>query len=134
MAQTVDEEIAPLVEAMNGVDFIGTISCCAGHPDEKAEDFQYAVANVVFEVKDEPRNLFRWYQLMERILRARQTLKVVHDFACTFDKRYSLGEEGALSWVWILKVEGGGRDASACRAALDEGLAFLAESFQRAWP
>ena len=130
MADTIDREVQPLVDAISAVPYLATVSCCAGHPDEKTPGFQYAVANVVFEVKDEPRNLFRWYRLMERVLRFRRDTRVRHDWGCTFDRRFSLGEDDVLSWEWVLKIEGSGRDLAGCRAALDEGIAALVEPFQ----
>lgn len=131
MTEMIDPKIQRLVETINLLGFINTVSCCEGHPDEEVKGFQYAVANVIFAVKDEPRNLFRWYRLMEQILRARQAANVMHDFSCNFDKRFSLGEDDTLCWDWVLKIQGCGRNAAESRAALDEGITFLTKLFQQ---
>ena len=52
-----DETIAPLIEVMNRVSYIETLSSCGGHPEESAvQEYGHAVGNVVFEIEDEPEN------------------------------------------------------------------------------
>ena len=73
-----DETIAPLIEAMNRVAFIETLSSCGGHPEESSvQEYGYAVGNVVFEIEDEPQNAIRWYGMLQDVLlrRKKQQMK-----------------------------------------------------------
>jgi hypothetical protein len=123
-----DQEIAPLVATLNGTGFIRTLSSCAGHPDEKLEGFQYAVANVVFDIEDEPDNLFRFYRFIEELYKRRTAVRTEHEFSFSFDKRLTLGEHDTLTWDWILRVQGSGTGPIQCRKALDAAFGFLSES------
>ena len=55
MDKGIDDVMSPLIGAVNKIPYIETFSCCKGHPEESAvEEYDYAVANVIFEIKDEP--------------------------------------------------------------------------------
>ena len=128
-----DEIIAPLIEAMNLVPFIETFSSCQGHPEESAvHKYGYAVANVVFEIEDEPENIIHWYGMMQDILARRkdQPLKCEHAFI--FSKKYALNPDGYLCWQWDLKVQATGKTPRECRVGLDEGISFLTICFKEA--
>ncbi|GAG10560.1 unnamed protein product, partial [marine sediment metagenome] len=90
MAKGIDEVMNPLIEAMNKIPYIETYSCCQGHPEESAvKEYGYAVANIVFEVKDEPQNLIPWLLFVQEILRQRKKLTVKREFAFIVEKKYS---------------------------------------------
>ena len=128
-----DEIIAPLIAAMNRVAFIETLSSCGGHPEEAAvQEYGYAVANVVFEIEDEPENAIRWYGMVQNILvlRKAETLKREHAFV--FARKFSLNPDGYLCWQWDLKIQATGKTPEECRQGLDEGIAFLTTFFREA--
>ena len=128
-----DETIAPLIEAMNRVPFVGTLSSCGGHPEESAiQEYGYAVANVVFEIEDEPENAIRWYGMMQDILTHRKAEALEREHAFIFAKKFSLNPDGYLCWHWDLKVQATGQTPDACRRGLDEGIAFLTMFFEEA--
>ena len=129
----IDATIAPLVEAMNRIPYLDTLSCCGGHPEESAvREYGYAVATVVFDVEEESENAIRWYGVVQDILRRRKTQQLSREHAFIFEKKFMLNEDGFLSWQWELKVQATGKTPRDCRAALDEGMAFLTAYFQEA--
>ena len=128
-----DETIAPLIAAMNRVSFIETLSSCGGHPEESAvREYGYAVANVVFEIEDEPENAMRWYGMLQDVLRRRKQQRPEHEHAFIFAKNFSLNPEGYLAWQWSLKIQASGKTPDECRAGLGEGIAFLRAHFEEA--
>jgi len=50
----IDRKIKPLVDALNSIGYIRTISSCQGHFDR--EDYEDYHANVIFEVKKEDKH------------------------------------------------------------------------------
>ena len=127
-----DETIAPLVAAMNRVPFIATLSSCGGHPEESSvREYGYAVANVVFDIKDEAENAIRWYGMVQDILRARKAERPQREHAFIFAKKFSLNPDGHLAWQWDLKIQATGKTPGECRAGLDEGIAFLTAYFNK---
>jgi hypothetical protein len=125
-----DETIAPLIEAMNRVSFIETLSSCGGHPEESAvREYGYAVGNVVFEVEDEPENAIRWYVMVQDILGRRRAESLKREHAFIFAKKFALNSDGYLCWQWDLKIQATGKTPEECRRGLDEGIAFLAAYF-----
>lgn len=126
-----DETIAPLIEMMNRLPFIETFSSCGGHPEESSvQEYGYAVANVVFEIEDEPENVLRWYGVMREILVRRKAEALEHEHAFIFAKMFSLNSDGNLGWQWGLKIQATGKKPEECRSGLDEGIAFLTSFFQ----
>ena len=80
--QGIDETIAPLIEAMNQLPYIDTLSCCGGHPEESAvKEYGYAVATVVFDIEDEAENAIRWYGVVQDVLRRRQAQRLPREHA-----------------------------------------------------
>jgi hypothetical protein len=127
----VDETIAPLIDAMNQVSYLVTLSCCGGHPEESAvKEYGYAMATVVFDIEDEPENAIRWYNTVQDILRRRKGQLLSREHAFIFEKKFILNEDGYLSWQWELKIQATGKTPNECGAGLDEGIAFLTEYFQ----
>lgn len=127
-----DETIAPLIEAMNRVSFIETLSSCGGHPEESAvQEYGYAVGNVVFEIEDEPENAIRWYGMMQDILTRRKAETLEREHAFIFAKKFSLNPDGYLCWQWDLKIQATGKTPEECRRGLDEGIAFLTAYFRK---
>ena len=126
-----DETIAPLIEAMNRVSFLETLSSCGGHPEESAiKEYGYAVGNVVFEIEDEPENAIRWYVMMQDILTCRKTEALKREHAFIFAKKFSLNPDGYLCWQWDFKIQATGKTPDVCRQGLDEGIAFLTAYFR----
>ncbi len=126
-----DETIAPLIEAMNRVSFIETLSSCGGHPEESAvREYGYAVGNVVFEIEDEPENAIRWYVMMQDILTRRKAEALKREHAIIFAKKFSLNPDGHLCWQWDFKIQATGKAPNECRQGLDEGIAFLTAYFR----
>ena len=126
-----DETIAPLIEAMNRVSFIETLSSCGGHPEESAiKEYGYAVGNVVFEIEDEPENAIRWYVMMQEILTRRKTEALKREHAFIFAKKFSLNPDGYLCWQWDFKIQATGKTPDDCRQGLDEGIAFMTAYFR----
>ena len=126
-----DETIAPLIEVMNQVPYIVTLSCCGGHPEESAvKEYGYAVATVVFDIEDEAENAIRWYDVVQDILRCRKAQQLSREHAFIFEKKFILNEEGYLSWQWELKIQATGKTPEQCRTGLDEGIAFLTDYFR----
>ena len=122
----IDETIAPLVEAMNRLSFIETLSSCGGHPEESVvSEYGYAVANVVFEIEEEAENAVRWYGILQDILRRRKASQLKREHAFIFSKKFSLNSEGYLAWQWDLKIQATGKTTEACRAGLNEGIKLL---------
>lgn len=127
-----DETIAPLIEAMNRVSFIETLSSCGGHPEESAvREYGYAVANVVFDIEDEAENAIRWYAMMQDILLRRKAETLKREYAFVFEKKFLLNDEGYLSWQWELKIQATGTTPQECRTGLDEGIGSLRDAFER---
>lgn len=127
-----DETIAPLIEAMNRVSFIETLSSCGGHPEESAvREYGYAVANVVFDIEDEAENAIRWYGMIQDILHRRKAQRLEREHAFIFAKKFSLNSDGYLSWQWELKIQATGTTPRECRVGLDEGIVFLQDAFER---
>lgn len=125
-----DETIRPLIAALNRVEFIETFSSCGGHPEEAAfEEYDYAVANVVFEIEEEPENAMRWYGMIQNALRQHKNQPRKFDHTCIFSKTYSLNPAGYLAWQWNLKIQATGKTSADCRQGLDEGIAFLVAYF-----
>jgi tRNA(Phe) wybutosine-synthesizing methylase Tyw3 len=78
----IDETIAPLIEAMNKVPYLATLSCCGGHPEESAvKEYSYAIATVVFDVEDEAENAIRWYDVVQDILSRRKAQQLSREHA-----------------------------------------------------
>ena len=127
----IDETIAPLVEAMNKVPYLATLSCCGGHPEESAvKEYGYAVATVIFDIEDEAENIIRWYGVVQDILSRRKAQQLSREHAFIFEKKFILNADGYLSWQWELKIQATGKTPEQCRAGLDEGIAFLTEYFR----
>lgn len=132
MGKNIDDIMKPLIEAMNKIPYIETFSCCGGHPEESAvQEYGYAVANVVFEINDEPRNLIAWLTLAQNILRKRKAADVDREFAFIIEKKYSLNEDNNLSWDWEVKIQATGKNPEECRLSLNDGIKFLTEEFIR---
>ncbi len=128
-----DTAIAPLVEAMNRVPFIATLSSCGGHPEESSvREYGYAVANVVFDLKDEAENAIRWFGMVQDVLRARKAERPRREHAFIFAKKFCLNLDGYLTWQWDLKIQATGKSPAECRAGLDDGIAFLTSYFNKA--
>ena len=128
-----DETISPLIEAMNRVSFIETLSSCGGHPEESAvREYGYAVGNVVFEIEDEPGNAIRWYVMMQDILARRKAEAIKREHAFIFAKKFSLNPDGFLCWQWDFKIQATGKTPDECREGLDEGIVFLTAYFREA--
>ena len=126
-----DKTIAPLIEAMNRVSFIETLSSCGGHPEESAlREYGYAVGNIVFEIEDEPENAIRWYGMMQDILTRRKAETHKREHAFIFAKKFSLNPDGYLCWQWDFKIQATGKTPRECRDGLDEGIAFLTAYFR----
>ena len=127
----IDETIAPLIEAMNKVPYLTTLSCCGGHPEESAvKDYGYAITTVVFDVEDEAENAIRWYGVVQDILSRRKAQQLSLEYAFIFEKKFILNEDEFLSWQWELKIQATGKTPEQCRAGLDEGIAFLTNYFR----
>ncbi len=126
-----DETVAPLIEAMNRVSFIETLSSCGGHPEESAvREYGYAVANIVFEIEDEPGNAIRFCGMMQDVLTRRKAEALKREHAFIFAKKFALNPDGYLCWQWDLKIQATGKTPDECRRGLDEGIAFLTTFFQ----
>ena len=126
----IDETIAPLIEAMNKVPYLTTLSCCGGHPEESAvKEYGYAVATVIFDIEDEPENAIRWYGVVQDILRGRKAQQLSREYAFIFEKKFILNADGYLSWQWELKIQATGTTVEDCRVGLDEGIIFLTAYF-----
>ena len=126
-----DETIEPLIDVMNCVPFIETFSSCGGHPEESSvQEYGYAVANVVFEIEDEPDNVMRWYGMLRDILIQRKAEALEREHAFIFAKKFSLSPDGYLCWQWGLKIQATGKTPEECRSGLDEGIAFLTAYFR----
>ena len=127
----IDETISPLIEAMNKVPYLSTVSCCGGHPEESAvKEYGYAIATVVFDVEDEAENAIRWYGIIQDILSRRKAQQLSREYAFIFEKKFILNEDGYLSWQWELKIQATGRNPEECRAGLDGGIVFLTDYFR----
>ncbi len=127
----IDETIAPLIEAMNQLPYLVTLSCCGGHPEESAiKEYGYAIATVIFDIEDEPENAIRWYGIIQDILRHRKKRRLSNEHAFIFEKKFILNDKGYLSWQWELKIQATGKTPGECRAGLDEGVAFLTTYFR----
>ncbi len=127
----IDETIAPLIEVMNKVPYLVTLSCCGGHPEESAvKEYEFAVATVVFDFEDEAENIIRWYGVIQDILRCRKRQRLSREHAFIFEKKFILNEDGYLSWQWELKIQSTGKTPDECRAGLDEGIVFLTNYFR----
>ncbi len=127
----IDETIAPLIDIMNRISFIETLSCCGGHPEESAvEEYGYAVANVIFDIENESENAIRWYNMVQDILRLRKNASVNHEHAFVFEKKFLLNGDGYLSWQWELKIQATATTPEMCREGLDEGIDFLISYFR----
>jgi hypothetical protein len=127
----IDETIAPLIEVMNKVPYLVTLSCCGGHPEESAvREYGYAVATVVFDIEDEQENTIRWYDTVQDILRRRKEQRLSREHAFIFEKKFILNEDNYLSWQWELKIQATGKTTEECRAGLDEGIVFLIDYFR----
>ncbi len=127
-----DETIAPLIEVMNQVPYIVTLSCCGGHPEESAvKEYGYAVATVIFDIEDEAENAIRWYDVVQDILRRRKAQQLSREHAFIFEKKFVLNEQGYLSWQWELKIQATGKTPEECRTGLDEGIVFLTDYFRK---
>lgn len=130
MAKGVDDIMKPLIEAMNKIPYIETFSCCEGHPEESAvQEYGYAVANVIFEIKDESQNLIAWLSFAQEILRRRRQTTVNKEFAFIIEKKYSLNEDNNLGWEWEIKLQATGKSRERCRWGLDDGIIFLTKIF-----
>ncbi len=130
MDKGIDDVMNPLIEAMNKIPYIETFSCCQGHPEESAvKKYGYAVANVIFEIKDEPQNLIAWLEFAQEILRQRKKTTVDKEFAFIIEKKYSLNEDSNLGWEWEIKIQATGETAQDCREGLDDGITFLKGMF-----
>ncbi|MEE9402886.1 MAG: hypothetical protein V3V47_06775 [Desulfobacteria bacterium] len=127
----IDETIAPLIEAMNKVPYLTTLSCCGGHPEESAvKEYGYAIATVVFDVEEEAENAIRWYGVVQDILSRRKAQQLWREHAFIFAKKFILNADGYLSWQWELKIQATGKTPEQCRAGLDEAIAFLTDYFR----
>ncbi len=127
----IDETIAPLIEAMNKVPYLTTLSCCGGHPEESAvKEYGYAIATVVFDIEDEAENAIRWYGVVQDILSRRKAQQLSLEHAFIFEKKFILNADGYLSWQWELKIQATGKTPEQCRAGLNEGIAFLIDYFR----
>jgi hypothetical protein len=130
MDKGIDDVMSPLIEAMNKIPHIETFSCCEGHPEESAvKKYGYAVANVIFEIKDEPQNLIAWLAFAQGILRQRKKTTVDKEFAFIIEKKYSLNEDNNLGWDWEVKIQATGETPQDCRKGLDDGITFLTGMF-----
>lgn len=130
MAEGVDNIMKPLIEAMNKIPYIETFSCCEGHPEESAvQEYGYAVANIIFDIKEEPRNLVAWLSFAQEILRRRKNMTVDREFAYIIEKKYSLNEDNNLGWEWEIKIQATGKSKEECRNGLDDGIRFLTKLF-----
>lgn len=130
MLEGIDRAMRPLIEAMNQIPYIETFSCCEGHPEESAvKHYGYAVATVVFEIKDEPKNLASWLLLAQKILQERKKIVLQREFAFIIGKKYSLNEENKLDWCWEIKIQATAKTSQDCRQGLDEGIAFITKIF-----
>lgn len=130
MEKGIDNVMNPLIEAMNQIIYIETFSCCEGHPEESAvAEYGYAVANVIFEIKDEPQNLIAWLSFAQDILRKRNKTIVNREFAFIIEKKYSLNEDNNLGWDWEIKIQATGKSKEECRKGLDDGMRYLAKIF-----
>ena len=132
MERGIDNVMNPLVEAMNRMPYIETFSCCQGHPEESAvQKYGYAVANIIFEIKDEPQNLIAWLSLAQEILRQRKKITVEREFAFIIERKYSLNQDNNLAWDWEIKIQATGETPQDCRKGLDDGIEFLAGVFSK---
>ena len=130
MTKGVDDIMRPLIEAMNEIPYVETFSCCEGHPEESAvQEYGYAVANIIFEIKDEPQNLIAWLSFAREILKQRKDTTVNREFAFIMEKKYSLNEDNNLGWEWEMKVQATGKSKEECRSGLDDGIRFLTKVF-----
>ncbi|MFQ5823881.1 MAG: hypothetical protein ACE5IT_05075 [bacterium] len=132
MSKGIDDAMKPLIEAMNKIPYIETFSCCEGHPEESAvRQYGYSVANVIFEIKDEPQNLIAWLSFAQEILRQRKRATVNKEFAFIIEKKYNLNEDNNIGWEWEIKIQATGKSSEECRLGLDEGIAFLSRIFEK---
>ena len=130
MDKGIDDIMSPLIEAMNKISYIETFSCCEGHPEESAvQEYGYAVANVIFEIKDEPQNLIAWLLFAREIMKQRKEATVYREFAFIIEKKYSLNEDNNLGWEWEIKIQATGESRQECREGLDDGIKFLMRTF-----
>lgn len=117
---------------MNGVPFIATLSSCGGHPEgSSVHEYGHAVANVVFDLKDEAENAIHWYGMVQDILQARKTERPDREHAFIFARKFCLNPDGYLAWQSDLKIQATGKTPVECRAGLDEGIAFLTAYFMK---
>ena len=130
MEKGIDDVMNSLVEAMNRMPYVETFSCCEGHPEESAvQKYGYAVANIIFEIKDEPQNLIVWLSFAQEILRQRRKISAEREFAFIIEKKLSLNEDNNLAWDWEIKIQATGETSQECRRGLDDGIKFLTELF-----
>lgn len=126
MLNGIDDGMHLLIKAMNEIEYIETFSCCEGHPEETAvSGYGYAVANIIFEIIDEPHNLITWMTFAQHILRQRKRISPENEFAYIIEKKFSLNTDGNLGWDWEVKIQATGESPEECRMGLDEGVAFL---------
>lgn len=126
-----DKPIELLISAMNKVSYIETLSCCGGHPEESAlPGFKYGIANVHFEIREEQYNLFKWYRLIESILRERKQFKTKYDWSLIAEKQFLI-QDDSMAWDWVLKIQATAKTEEECRSGLDEGIKFLTDIFER---
>lgn len=131
MSNGIDDVMDPLIEAMNKIPYIETFSCCEGHPEESAvREYGYSVANVIFEIKDEPQNLITWLSFAQEILRKRKKATVNREFAFIIERKYTLNEDNNLGWEWEIKIQATGKSSEECRLGLNEGITFLSCIFK----
>ncbi len=127
-----DDTIKSLIETINRIHYLETISCCGGHPEEAAvKEYGYAVANIVLIVRDEHENVFNWHQIIKQILADRKKTNPKNEFAFVIGKVYGLNEKGNLSWTWKITIQATGKTPDQCRAGLDEGIDFLEREFKQ---
>ncbi len=130
MDKGIDDVMSPLIGAVNKIPYIETFSCCKGHPEESAvEEYGYAVANVIFEIKDEPQNLITWLLFTQEILRQRKKMALKREFAFIIEKKYGLNEDNNLSWEWEIKIQATGKSAEDCGKGLYDGIKYLTNIF-----
>ena len=130
MNKGIDNVMNPLIESMNKIPYIETFSCCEGHPEESAvQEYGYAVANIIFEVKDEPQNLVAWLSFGQDLLRQRKEAILKTEFAFIIEKKYSLNEDNNLAWDWEIKIQATGKNQEECRKGLNDGIEFLTARF-----
>lgn len=125
----IDRPIRSLVEAMNSIPFIETLSSCAGHPErhKSMNATQYAQAIVDFRIINEDKWGLTWIALLNQLLLQQERNK--EGQAVTAYRWYRVCN-GKFMWEWELRISVCERSSQACRDMLNREFFWLTDFFQ----